>query len=303
MTKFNKYIAKKVKEDNSRSPLVIITTIVLILYVLLLVILMVWAVYSSMKDAYEFDDSALKFPSVWTFQNYINVLNNFTVRVTNASGIHFIGMPMMYLNSIIYSVGGSFVSLVAITITAYAVACFPCKLSKAIEVTILITMMIPLVGSEASMIVLLHKFHIFDTWAAPLFMKFGFTGMYTLVVINSFRALPPSLTEAAKIDGASLFTVMMRIHLPMVKGILFTVFLLNFVVLWNDYQMPLLYIPSHPTISYGVWFTSQNNVSELSNIPSRLASSVLLLVPVLLVFIVFRKRIMGQDLTIGGSKE
>ena len=89
----------------------------------------------------------------------------------------------------------------------------------------------------------------------------------------------------------------------MVKGILFTVFLLNFVVLWNDYQMPLLYIPSHPTISYGVWFTSQNNVSELSNIPSRLASSVLLLVPVLLVFIVFRKRIMGQDLTIGGSKE
>ena len=81
--------------------------------------------------------------------------------------------------------------------------------------------------------------------------------------------------------------------------------LLYFVGFWNDYNAPLLYFPSYPTLAYGLYYiTSGPGAYEtaISIPPMRLAASMILFVPIVIVFVIFRDRIIG-NVTIGGVKE
>ena len=87
----------------------------------------------------------------------------------------------------------------------------------------------------------------------------------------------------------------------------FTVFLLQFIQTWNDYQTPLLYYPNHPTLAYAV-FRMTNNTGgadkgmEYQGIPQRVAGCMVLAIPIFVIFVAFNKLLMG-NLTTGGLKE
>ena len=95
---------------------------------------------------------------------------------------------------------------------------------------------------------------------------------------------------------------MTKIMLPMSKNTLLTVILLNFIGYWNDYQTPLLYIPSHPTLAYGLYLFSNSADNELATIPMKITGCMLMMVPILILFLIFRKRLIG-NISIGGLKE
>ena len=89
---------------------------------------------------------------------------------------------------------------------------------------------------------------------------------------------------------------------PFVKGTIVTVILLNFITFWNDYQTPLIYMPTHPTLAYGLYyFTSGSYEIATSNVPTQLAGCMLMAIPLFAVFIIFQKRILG-NLSLGGLK-
>ena len=90
--------------------------------------------------------------------------------------------------------------------------------------------------------------------------------------------------------------------LPLVKNTFLTIFLIRFIEFWNDYQTPLLFIPNKPTISYGLYRFGNSNNADLSNVTMQLMGCLIVLVPILVVFIFFQKRIMG-NITMGGVKE
>ena len=88
----------------------------------------------------------------------------------------------------------------------------------------------------------------------------------------------------------------------LVKTAFSTIMLIKFIEFWNDYQTPLLYAPSHPTLAYGVWYMSNNReVVGMNNAIMRVTSSMILLIPILIVFILLRKKLMG-NITVGGIK-
>ena len=105
-------------------------------------------------------------------------------------------------------------------------------------------------------------------------------------------------------DGAGEYTVFLRIMLPMVKTVFWTIALIYFITYWNDYQTPLLYMPSYPTLSYGVYSLTVNTSASLGlNYKTvQMAASMTLIVPILIAFIIFKDKIMG-NLTMGGEKE
>ena len=90
--------------------------------------------------------------------------------------------------------------------------------------------------------------------------------------------------------------------IPMVLPTCSTIFLIFFIQDWNDYQTALIYMPSHPTLAYGVYSMSMSNKNGLSSEPMRLASCVIMATPILVLFIAFRNKIMG-NVTMGGVKE
>ena len=126
--------------------------------------------------------------------------------------------------------------------------------------------------------------------------------MYYLVFYSSFTGVAKDFYEAAYLDGANEFTVMVCIGLPLVRYTFFTVLLLNFIGFWNDYQVPLIYLPSYPTVAYGVFSFSNSNDARLSSVPIRLTGCIMMLVPVLVLFVAFNKQLMG-NVSMGGIKE
>jgi ABC-type glycerol-3-phosphate transport system permease component len=132
-------------------------------------------------------------------------------------------------------------------------------------------------------------------------MKANFLGLYFLVFHEVFKAMPKSYSEAATIDGAGDFAIMTRIALPLAKNTFFTVLLINFVTLWNDYQTPMIYMPTHPTIAEQLYWIQHSSFKLFAKTPVQMAAVLLLMIPVLILFLCFHKRLMG-NLTIGGVK-
>ncbi|MDE6372992.1 MAG: ABC transporter permease subunit, partial [Clostridia bacterium] len=158
------------------------------------------------------------------------------------------------------------------------------------------------VGSAPSEIRILRLFGMYDTIWGNWIQKFHFLGMYFLVFFARFKSLSNEYMEAAYVDGASELQVLTRVMLPLVKTVFATVFLIKFVEYWNDYQTPLLYMPSYPTLAVGVYNLSYTTVGVMSYTPMRMAACIILLVPIFVLFIIFKDKLMG-NLTAGGVKE
>ena len=205
----------------------------------------------------------------------------------------------MAFNSIAYALGSAVFSMLACLLTAYIAAIFKFKMCDWIYAVVIIQMIIPIVGLLPSELRMAHALGLDDSIPGMWIMKTYVTGLYFLVFYGSFKLIPKDYAEAAQLDGAGNFRIMVNIMFPFVKGSIFTVTLLRFITFWNDYQTPLLYMPTHPTLAYGLYhFTRGSNNSDT---PTQLAACILMAIPLFAVFVAFQKRLLG-DLTIGGLK-
>ena len=240
-------------------------------------------------------------PNPWYFDNFSYVLNEYKVEKLIDGVKTVISTGDMILNSILYSVGGAFVATLVPCITAYLCARYKYKFSKIIYSTVLVCMVIPIVGSQASELQVVIKMGIYDHMFGMWILKSGFLGLYFLVFHEVFSAIPDAYSEAAEIDGASDFCIMTRISLPLAKNTFFTVLLIMFVTYWNDFQTPMLYLPTHPTISEALYWIKGSSFNYFAKMPVKMAAPMMFLLPVLIIFLCFHKRLLG-NLTVGGVK-
>ena len=127
--------------------------------------------------------------------------------------------------------------------------------------------------------------------------------MYFLVFYSIFKAMPNGYTEAAKVDGAGNLRILLQIVMPLVRNTFFTVALIMFIDYWNDYQIPLVYMPTHPTVAYGLFYLANTDQAggDLATVPMRMAGAIMMLIPTIILFLCFHKRLLG-NLTMGGLK-
>lgn len=292
------------KKKGKISVLNIVLFSALTIYTLFMAILFVWGTFTSLKTRSEFRTNKLLWPmKEWAWGNFSYVWKNFSVtRTVEGQGKIVIDINYQILYSFIYSLGSAFVTTVAHLIVAYLTEKFPYKFSKIVYTFAIVTMVIPVIGSQAAMMEFLKSSQLYDTWYGNFAMKFSFLGTYYLVFCAVFKSISPAYAEAAMIDGATEMQIFIKIMIPLVLPTFNTIFLIKFIEYWNDYQTVLLYMPTHPTLSYGVYYMSVNNLNGLSSEPMRLASCMILCVPLLILFIVLQDRIMG-NVTMGGVKE
>ena len=122
-----------------------------------------------------------------------------------------------------------------------------------------------------------------------------------MVLFAAFSAIPKTYSEAATIDGAGTFTIMLKIIMPLVANTIATVFLMYFIQYWNDYQTPLLYLPSYPTIAYGLYQFVWTTFDAVSTENVKLAACLVVAIPIIVLFSVFNKKLVG-NLSMGGIK-
>lgn len=267
-----------------------------------MIYLLCWGVLTSLKSQEDFRNNVLGWPHAFEWGNFQNVLRNFYVNISVQGVPSKVYMEKMLLYTLLYAGGGALVSTVVPCFVAYACSHFQYRFNKVIVAIVIVTMILPIVGSAPAEISLLRSLGMYDTIWGNWIQKFHFLGAYFLVFLAAFQSVSKEYSEAAYIDGAGEFTIMMRINLPLVRNAFLTVLLIKFIDFWNDYQTPLLYLPSHPTLATGVYSLSFTSINSMNTVPMRMAGCVILMVPIFILFIAFRKKIMG-NITLGGIKE
>lgn len=296
---------KNSKIKNKLGAVNIVILIVLILYCLTMISLFLWGILASLKTMDDFDYNPVFFPKEkWAFDNYVNAFQNFLITSTNQKGQKIqTDVFGMAFNSIMFAGGSALLETFSMCVVGYMVCKYPFKFSKIIYTFVVITMVIPVIGSTPSMLLFLRSLNLYDTFFGVWLMKFHFLGMYFLVFYGVFKGISKEFTEAAIIDGASQLAVMFRIIFPLVVPTFATICLILFIGYWNDYTTALLYMPSHPTLAYGVYKKSFRDFEGISaSTPMRITYCMMLAVPILMVFILLRNKIMG-NVTMGGVKE
>lgn len=282
------------------SPFTIVLLIVLAAYVLSMFTLIGWALITSFKSPNDFRTNAIGMPEKFVW-NYTFVYTKFYVSVLTESGMEVVYMETMFVYSILYSLGCAFFQTLVPCITAYLCARFSYKFSKIVYTAVIVVMILPIVGSLPAELQMAKNTGLYDSIWGLWIMKANFLGMYFLVFYDGFKGLSMTYTEAAKIDGASNMHILLAIVLPLVKNIFFTVMLVNFIGFWNDYQVPLLYMPSYPTVAYGMYNMANTRENNLSSVPMRMTGAMLMFIPIFTLFLIFQKRLLG-NLTVGGIK-
>ena len=275
----------------------VVLFVLLAIYSLILIGLLVWAMISAFKTPRNFQTDPVGLPEK-IVNNFAGAIKLYKIQVGGIKGQPLYAMfPQMLYNSVMYSVGCALFNTAVTCLTAYCCARYKYRLSKIVYAVVLITMTIPIVGSLPSQIQVAQTLHIYNTVWGMWLQSASFLGLYFLVFYETFASLPNSFFEAARIDGAGDLSLIFRIALPLAKNVFFTIFLLNFITYWNDYQTPLLFLKSMPVLSYGLYLITQSN----AYVPMIMAAATVVLAPVVLIFIFANKKLMG-NLTVGGVK-
>ena len=275
----------------------VVLFVLLAIYSLILIGLLVWAMISAFKTPRNFQTDPVRLPEK-IVNNFAEAIKLYKIQVGGIKGQPLYAMfPQMLYNSVMYSVGCALFNTAVTCLTAYCCARYKYRLSKIVYAVVLITMTIPIVGSLPSQIQVAQTLHIYNTVWGMWLQSASFLGLYFLVFYETFASLPNSFFEAARIDGAGDLSLIFRIALPLAKNVFFTIFLLNFITYWNDYQTPLLFLKSMPVLSYGLYLITQSN----AYVPMIMAAATVVLAPVVLIFIFANKKLMG-NLTVGGVK-
>ena len=213
-------------------------------------------------------------PKKWTLENYRTALNSAPI------------MRFMW-NSLILAATSSVVRVIVSALAAFAFAFldFPCK--NLIFMAMLATIMIP------ADVVLVANYRT----VSGMGLINTYLGMMIVFFVSAFAT---TLKEAAHIDGCSNFTFFLRILLPTNISTVLTVFITAFIGTWNTYLWPLLVTNKTEmrTVQVGI---TMLNFSEGTVYGPIMAASIMVLLPSLILFLTFQKRIVSGMMA-GGVK-
>lgn len=283
-----------------------VVMVLLILYGVAVVGLLLWGFIASFRN----DQAVVQRP--WaifedlTLDNYSDVFNNFKTFKYVDGGTQTVYFEEMFLNSLLYAGGGALMQTLCTAIVAYLTAKYNNTCSKIVHYTVIVTLTLPIVGNLASMLQVTKSLKLFDNIVGSWIMKFGFNNIYYLIFYAFFKKISWEYAESAFLDGGSHYTVFFRIMLPLAMPLMATVFLLNFIQYWNDFETPYMFLPNHTTAGIMLYMSIIGGGGSWAGegviaLTSQLAAAFLVFLPIFVLFLVFRNKIMG-NLSEGGIK-
>ena len=205
-------------------------------------------------------------------------------------------LARFYLNSTLVSVSVVGMVLFTSSLSGFVFAKYLFSGKDFLFTLILATMMIPFQVVMIPLYLVLVRLHLVDTlWGL---IVPGATSAFGIFLMRQFiEAIPGELIDAARIDGTSEFGIYARIILPQMGPALATLGIFTFMGVWNDYLWPLIVITTTERRTLPImltWYNSQHG----SRYDLTMAASVLVILPILVVYFIFQRWIVrGVALT------
>ncbi|MBI2940002.1 MAG: carbohydrate ABC transporter permease [Chloroflexi bacterium] len=235
---------------------------------------LVWQISSSLKtdvEIYQWPVRLIPDPPRW--ENY-------------PDAVTLVPFGIYALNTTIITVVSVIGTLFSCSVVAYAFAMLRAPGKHILFAALLGTMMLPGQVTMIPIFIGFSKLEWIDTWYPLIVPTFFGNPFFVFLLRQFFLSLPPELADAAEIDGGNYLTIFLRIVLPLSKPALATVAIFSFIHHWNDFFGPLLYITSDSkrTLALGLMAMQANYFGGRQYLALVMAASVLMLVPILVIF-------------------
>jgi len=218
-------------------------------------------------------------PSHPTLENYSNVLEN-------DFGLYFVNTLFVTITSVFLIVAVSFFG-------AYVISRIHNRFTNVVFNLFLFGLAIPLQATIIPIYALITDMHLYDTLFALIlpYVAFGIP-LSVLVFVTYIRDIPRELHESMLLDGAGHFRIVRSLVLPLSRPALITVVIYETIQVWNGFLFPLVLTqsPNVRVLSLALWtFQGQFTV----NVPAILAAVFLSAVPIILLYIIGRRQLLG----------
>ena len=249
-----------------------------------------WMILSSFKSygAYNSEYIPQFFVKSPTFENYVSA---------------FTAVPLAkyFLNTLIFTVATTAIMLVVIVPAAFAFSRLNFKGKNLVFTLFLALMMIPNELVVITNFITITNLDLRNTFTG-LILPSVTSVFYIYLLKENFEQIPDELYYAAKMDGTSDLKYLMRVTLPICAPTVVTVTILKVIECWNSYVWPRLITDDEAyfLVSNGIQEIRENGFGR-ENIPAMMAAVVVISVPLIVLFLIFRKKIMA-GVARGGMK-
>jgi multiple sugar transport system permease protein len=275
------------KRGVMKAVLPIIISIVLFLLACSMLIPFIWMISTSLMSELEVYQFPPKFlPTSWRWSNFIEAM---TLQP----------FGRFFLNSAIVAAASVIGQLIFCSMAAYAFARLPFRGREKLFALYLSTMMIPAIVTIIPAFLIINAFGWMNTyWALFTPTLSSVWGIFLLR--QFFQTIPKDLEDAARVDGASEFTIFWKIVMPLSKPALATLAIFAFMGSWKDFLWPLIVTNRNDmrTVEVGI-----ANFSSLytTDWPHQMAAAVIVMLPIIVVFI-FAQKYFVRGITLTGLK-
>lgn len=203
--------------------------------------------------------------------------------------------PLWMRNSFIVTICVTVGRVFFNSLAGYALARLKFRGRQFVFTMLLAVMSVPGVVLLIPKFLVLKQLDIYNTYAA-LIIPLLVDAAGVFIMKNFFEAIPPSIEEAARIDGANTFQIFWQVVLPMARPALMTIIILSFQGSWNELTHFIIASndPQLTTLTKGVASLMSGQLSQGTQYPIKLAAAAVMTIPVIVVFFIFQKRIMNS---------
>ena len=286
-TDFEK-VQKKTDAENKIQKAV--TYILLTIWALIVLFPFYWMILTSAKSygAYIAEHTPAFFTLSPTIQNYVDV---------------FTTVPLVgyLLNTVIFAVITTAIMVVVSTLAAYAFARLEFKGKNLVFTLFLALMMIPSELVVITNFVTITNLDLRNTMTG-LVLPSVTSVFYIYLLKENFEQVPDELYRAAKVDGTSDLKYLWKVMIPICRPTIVTITILKIIECWNSYVWPRLITDdqAYYLVSNGIQEIRENGFGR-ENIPAMMAAVVVISVPLIILFLIFRNKIM-EGVSRGGMK-
>jgi ABC-type glycerol-3-phosphate transport system permease component len=266
------------RAPSAKKPRLIGTTswyVVAVFICAVMIVPLLWMITIGLKSRTAvFDIPPKVLPHEWTWSNFVN----------GPKAIHF---PRLFLNSMIITALSVFGGVLTAMMAGYALARLRFPGRKLWFYLFVGSMLLPGVVGLIPLFQLYKSIGWYDTWLPLIVPAFlGGNPLFIFLARQYFLAIPYSIDEAAKIDGAGHLRIFVSVMLPLTRPAWLTMAILAFQASWNDYLNPLVYL-----YSSGKWPLSVGMASFVSPFAGKtpdwsyyMATNLLYMLPPLIIF-------------------
>jgi oligogalacturonide transport system permease protein len=264
--------------------------VLLSIFGLIMIYPLLWLVSATTRTNAEIFSSIGLIPQHFSLDSYI--------KGWKGSGQYTFGI--FYKNSILLSIPVVLGTVISSVLVAYGFVRFEFPLKKVFFSLMISTLMLPGAVIMIPRYLLFKQLGWLDSYLpfiVPAF--FGTFPFFNFMMVQFFRGLPKDLDESAKIDGCGSFSILLRILLPLCKPAIFSVSIIQFIWVWNDFFNVLIYVNS--VSKFTLPLALRMSLDAVANVQwsEIMAMSLLTMLPCILIFFLAQKHFVEGISTTG----